>query len=126
MITHAGARTRALYMWEETDLELRKGVKTIKTITQAVYMINSLEPSWRGIIEITGIHNFCKGRKHIRIASNEVDLMVVHELTHAIGYGSPSNPHNRAFAMNYIKMMVKWYKWDKDELMLQAMWRGLV
>ena len=51
------------------------------------------------------------GRSDIYLDRRHSHLVVlIHELTHTMGYGSGDNPHNRAFVQKYITLLAKWLR----------------
>ena len=145
MITHSGARTRALYMWECSDLKRRDGVHQVVeyrlriVIAVRFYMRFYSQTSnlmfpwllWRYIprVEIRQIKGnpYCQGRSLIVLTMEDhLNVTLIHELVHSLGYGSDRNPHNRAFVLKYLEALSWWFGWDIDELKLQAKQWGLI
>jgi hypothetical protein len=148
MITHSGARTRAFYQWELGDLKSRAGVCQLPLtatfwVTARFYMRFSkwaisrfelavlIASGRRKLprVEIRPIKGdpYCLGRSLIVLTRKDhLNITLLHELVHALGYGSRSNPHNRAFVLKYIEVLAWWFGWDADELKLQAHQWGLI
>lgn len=124
MITHPGARTRALYMWEANDLIKRDsfpGLKFYNNYIVYAFPRNFLMkvPSLE-IRKMSG-QSYCQGRSKIVLAHHDCSVVtLLHELTHARGFGSIRNPHSRGFVLAYIEMLNWGLGWDVDELRLQA------
>ena len=134
MIVHPGSRTRALYLWESDDLRRRQGVRQIDTYE--AYSLPARFMLWNG--GVRGVHKIphvrirnlkgdpaCYGRTLIVLTyKDHLNITLVHELVHALGYGSDRNPHSRGFILRYIDALVWCFNWDADELRLQAhQWR---
>lgn len=65
--------------------------------------------------------SYCQGRSKIVLAYHDCSVVtLLHELTHARGFGSIRNPHSRGFVLAYIEMLNWGLGWDADELHLQA------
>lgn len=133
MITHAGSRTRAIYRWHDEDLRLREGVW--RSSRANLYMIRDLLwsrfESYRPLPSMSlnsrTKESYCIGYSQIVIAEKEADSVIVtHEVVHALGYGSPTNPHSRGYALAFIKALAAVHGWDKDELKIEANRRGLI
>jgi hypothetical protein len=127
MITHAGARTRILYDWESKDISLRPGVRPLKGIEHALdiaYTLGFNVPII--IIKPLKCGGYCVGQQKICLDPNAVDTVMVHELAHFDRGGSVKNPHSKGFVLKYIELLHKYYKWDEEELLLQAHWRKLI
>lgn len=134
-ITHPGARTRALYGWEECDLKHRSGVRAVwfpSLIVRSFWyrfrvtrLLNGSPPAPPRIEWKDGGAPECIGRSLIRLPHDErLNITLIHELVHALGFGSYPNPHNRAFVKQYIKALNWWFRWEIEELELQAhSWR---
>lgn len=131
MITHPGARTRALYIWENDDLDRRLPARmrfvNRRNISRIVrkFKYRVAPPSVR-ITQSKG-HPYCLGWKEIMLTmQNRRKNTLVHELTHARGFGSLDNPHSVGFVRAYIDALARAFGWDADELQLQAHMRGLL
>lgn len=133
MITHAGARTRSLYMWEKDDLDKR--VKERLTIEQMQRFANKVWrlEGWESRQSTPTIHStkselsYCLGRADIfmnRIGSQRVTL--IHELVHARGFGSAHNPHSVGFVITHLEMLSNYVGFSLDELLTTANDRGLI
>ena len=129
MITHAGARTRALYSWEETDIQHRDGIKRINDITDYRNIADQLGFSVPKIEIHPGVHYypFCEGRTRIVMTgTNNFNYTFIHELAHFDRGGTSKNCHTVGFVRKYIRLLVRYFGWDEEELLLQAHWRGFV
>lgn len=123
MITHAGARTRALYDWERQDLDNRVGVVPVSPI-EAWDMILTLVPGWQGMLEIRDMKGYPRHYPNhiILTVKDHYNLTLIHELSHIKMPGH----HTVGFVKKYIKLMNAWFGWEEEELEMQANWRGLL
>lgn len=132
MIEHPVLRTRALYAWEEYDLEKRRGVRPLECVRECRDVVESLwgvrreRPAVVTIRKLDG-SPYCEGRSLIVLThKSRLNVTLLHEITHAHGYGSFRNPHNREFTRAYIRLLARFFKWDDGELTCQAIMRGLL
>ena len=132
MIEHYAARTRALYTWEEYDLERRRGVRPLdseregRRVIDEFWSVKHCRPPRLHIRKIKG-HPYCEGRCLIVLSpANHRNITLLHEITHAHGYGGVVNQHNQAFVRAYIALLAQFFKWDAGELTCQAIMRGLL
>lgn len=135
MIKNPAIRTRALYAWEQQDLSLRHGVYQIRSLVQ---MRNYLNHMWAAFTKgrrakpsleywKKDIQPFSEGYARIVMTDgNRSNLMLVHEVTHALGFGSPVNPHSVGFVHAYIRHLALWFDWEPGELHMQAKFRKLL
>jgi hypothetical protein len=135
VITHPGSRTRALYLWESDDLKRRPGVRQLRLCED---IILALRFSFHfPIARREGMPSIssrdlkgdprCYGRSEIILTRQDhLNITLLHELTHALGYGSPDNPHSRGFMLQYIDALSWWFSWDADELKILAHQQGLI
>lgn len=70
---------------------------------------------------------YCLGRSLIVLTRDDhLNITLIHELVHALGFGSDRNPHGRAFVLKYCDALAWWFGWDQEELQLQAHQWGLI
>ena len=139
MITNPAARTRALYLWETQDLVNRKGVFQIRKMWRTPqdlqlycnimwrFLTNRIDNIPR--VEFSDAKDLpaCYGWTYIRLTPGyRTNLVMVHELTHAMRYGTPGNPHSRGFVDAYIRNLSAWFEWSEGELTMQAQFRNLL
>mgnify|MGYP001604260186 FL=1 len=132
------ARTRALYKWEADDLDHRdeawrnvwtviRGQEIIRDIWKHKWGRSCIPPA--PTLELRPIkgHAYCQGRTRIVLTLDDAtELVLLHELAHAMRGGSIRNPHSVWFVRCYIKLMWFWFGWHQEELEFQAMTRGLI
>lgn len=59
----------------------------------------------------------CDGYSKIALSSEQQNIQItLHELTHALGYGSISNPHTRAFVGKYFLLLEQYAECNLAEL----------
>ena len=137
MITHPGSRTRALYLWESDDLKRRRGVRQLRCIEDYALALRFMwryrkGDNWVSCVPRIDIRDLkgdprCYGRTEIVLTRQDhLNITLLHELTHALGYGSPDNPHSRGFVLKYIAALRWWFGWDADELKILAHQQGLI
>lgn len=138
ILTNPIARTRALYRWEADDLGHRdspypkfcaptEGREIIRRIWQHKWGRNHIPPM--PVLEFRPIkrHAYCQGWSRIVLTHDDsTQLVLLHELAHAMRGGSVRNPHTVWFVRRYIALMHFWFNWDREELEFQAMCRGLI
>ena len=134
MITHAGARTRALYAWEQDDLEKRLTERlTVKQMQQYANEFWCYE-NWDSRERTPTLHYtreavaYCWGRSDIFMTRRQAHRVVlIHELVHARGYGGiGSNAHTVGFVRTYLTLLNKHVGFDRDELFETAFLKGLI
>lgn len=120
-------RTRRLYAWESYDLHHRKGVCDIglelaNIIVRLAWLhFKMQQPQPRIIMKRTKEQPYCIGWSEIALTSaNHTDLVLLHELAHAMRYGTEGNPHTAGFVRQYIELMAWYYQWNKEELLCQT------
>ena len=122
--------TRQLYQFEhkffadKSYLRKPRSVQFLRAITSKMWAKcgrkNTLPPS---INIVDGAKfSYCFGRSKIVLATcrntrdhfphNTVDSLL-HELTHALGYG---NPHGKNFSRKYLELLVEFGRCDEGEL----------
>lgn len=138
VLTSPVARTRALYKWKADDLEHRDGAwKRVWTEMRGQEIIHKIwRRKWgRGRIppaptlELRPIKGraYCEGWTRIVLTLDDTtELVLLHELAHAMRGGSERNPHTPRFVRCYIALIVYWFGWNAEELTFQAMCRGLI
>lgn len=135
MITHPGARTRALYKWEHEEIDLRCNNKPINDLNEAVLIAYGIWKSYWNVqrpIPVISINHKnggseCNGYSHIRLATNNhLTSTLLHELTHARGYGTPTNFHTVGFVKCYINVLSFYFKWNSFDLLMGTYKRGLI
>lgn len=137
IILSATARTRALYLWEDQDLDIRPGVYPYRSL---VGMREDLSRMWRllhitrgkrriPLIEFIRRQDaaYCDGLTRIVLTSKYcTNMVLLHEVVHALGYGSVVQPHSRSFVTRYIECLSQWFTWEYGELLMQAKFRKLL
>lgn len=135
MIKSPGARTRILYQWEDQDLNKRPGVIAYRSV---ITMRNDLHRMWRmfGYFEKrpspllhyinTATGPSCYGYSDIVMTDRCTNVSLVHEVTHAAGYGSLRNIHSPGFVRVYLARLAEWFNWELGELTMQAGLRKLL
>ena len=134
MITHPGARTRALYKWEKDEIDNRPGNRTLSSagmgtaIACEVWdMWNCSRPIPRVLLRDSKGHPYCQGYSLIVLTYEDCLVStLLHELVHARGFGVPGNFHTVGFVQAYINVLGNYLGWDNLELELQAHDRGLI
>lgn len=136
MITHPGARTRALYKWESEDLLNRTGAgskiniwtaQTVRDFLWFKFANKRQMPSIRIAYWPNNEMSFCQGYSQITLYPDGHNLVVLtHEVVHALGYGSRGNVHSRGFILAYMKSLHIVLGWDHNELRTEAHRRGLL
>lgn len=122
MITNPVARTRALYKWEDdlVSTVLPKPGLLVENHGWFWSDVDSNESAMAMWFRLGMWHNppkescprvhlrhglkrsYCYGRADIYLAFTEANqIILLHELIHAKGYGSEQNPHNKAFVVRY-------------------------
>jgi hypothetical protein len=135
MITHAGARTRAVYKWEDDLLLLRSagGNQKVKSVGQAQLIVNRIwdregmrsKPPKVVIKDHKGYPNYCDGVITLT-DSNRWVLTLVHEVAHATGVGPSFNHHSKAFVKKFINLLAFQFGWNQYDLTCDAMKRKLL
>ena len=151
VIRHGGARTRALYHWENVDLCLRPdGRKQLKVdelnrIAEGIWATEGwtlarLAPQVHIIRDCKAEYSWTIGKKQIYLLPPNPNakriparlggtnaVVLIHELTHAKGYGDyPGQMHSVAFVKLYLKLLSKYLGWDHDALVAEAKRRRLI
>jgi hypothetical protein len=134
MITHVGARTRALYAWEQDDLEVRiKERLTVEQMQKFANKVWRLE-KWDANESVPTIHSYrgkqayCYGRADIYMPRRQsCRVVVLHELVHARGYGNKgNNQHTVGFVNVYLRVLHTYLGFDYVDLMNTACYKGLI
>jgi len=111
MITHPGARTRALYMWEKKVIhphEIQLDAGRLSTILQFLWTFEGRWCDRRPLLNISDTDKIstCQGRRLITLTRSDMEFTTIsHEFVHARGFGSFKNPHNVAFVKFWISLM---------------------
>lgn len=150
VIKHSGARTRALYKWEnEVLLQTPPGFNTcdevhLNCLAEAIWA----SEGWDLARPAPRIHlldgkkeqySWSMGKKHvylippipaakslgIRLGGNN-PVVLIHELTHARGFGDYGPMHSVGFVKLYLRLLSKYLGWDLSELVKDAKERGLL
>lgn len=134
MIVHPGARTRALYVWEGEDLDHTFSRWSLGELCSLARLIWKKE-KWDRYQRMPGIHYveqkglpYCFGRSDIFITGEEwlMPTVIVHELTHAKGFGSYDNPHSVGFVKANIHLLSRYLDFDHKVLVEKARLKNLL
>lgn len=127
-------RTRCLYRWED-DFTFTGNVK-FTSEKQANLEAQGLweKTKWNRRhscpkIELRKIKSraWCYGRELIVLTLKDRKVTdLIHELTHARGYGGDKNPHNVSFVWTYLELVCSHFNLKLSEMIYQAKERGLV
>lgn len=136
-LIHGGARTQALYRWENEEFygspagRRKLSEKQLQAMAQEIWASEGWDahlpcPTLR--IERTPDDlSYSQGRKVIVLVPKDANAVIlIHELTHARGYGVGAIMHSVGFVKMYLKMLNKYLGWDLTELTEKAMKRRLI
>jgi hypothetical protein len=138
MIKERGARTRALYKWEDEDLVLRRGNVSLHP-GEAQWFANEvwIKEGWNTrhscpdvIVKDRKGRAYCEGRALIVLFSlpkgEDSKVVLIHELVHARGYGDGKQMHPVSFVKKYLELLHRYMGWNYQALALEAIRRGLL
>lgn len=137
VITHPGARTRALYAWER---ELYEHVDCYDFVCkdEAQAYLNVVwhnefrtKPQPRLDFRPTTLGRPCANNEEITLLHmGRSNLHMLHEICHSAGYGSHVNPHSVGFVNAYIILLYHWMPrtkfWHRTHLQVQARNKRLI
>jgi len=140
MILDPLQRTRALYRWEREELGAAQARMQIPHKSLRVYAKTfwdhkiawNYRRTWMRCpyVEIGAGFQGCSvtsGLSHIAIRPDECNVItLLHELTHARGFGTEANPHTAGFTRMYINALSTFCRFKREDLEAQAMMRGLL
>lgn len=137
VLTHKGARTQALYRWEneefyDTPAGSRKlSEEQLRSLAQKIWD----GEGWGGhypcpTIKIENTYDnlsYSQGRTAIVLVPKDANAVIlIHELVHARGHGVGAIMHPVSFIKVYLRLLNKYLGWDLNELTEKAMKRRLI
>lgn len=133
MIRHPGARTRALYKWEEVLLYKRAtgGNRKVRSQKEGEFIIarfwameKRARPRPKLIIKkrLKGYPSYDPNTHTITLGGTDMYVItLLHEIVHALGLGPEGNHHSPAFVRKFIKYMSFQFGWSMYDLTCDAM-----
>lgn len=72
-------------------------------------------------------HPYCEGMTRIVLTSAScTNTTLLHEVTHASGFGTHRNPHSIGFVREYVSRLSKWFGWEAGPMVMDAQMRKLL
>lgn len=131
MIKHPGARTRALYRWEDQLLQrgASGGNRKVRSEKEARFIIDRIwkmegrkgaQPAFK-IKTMTGMPYY-ETERHEIVLTNEDHFMLtlIHEIVHSLGLGHGKDIHDVRFIKKYAKLLAFQYGWTEEQLLCEA------
>lgn len=145
VIKHGGARTRALYKWENEDLCQRTAGKhrmnehELNLYTQWIWDEEGWDKCPTIHVVNSGQYSYSMGRKIAYLAipvpnspkaglriGGDNKVVLIHELVHCKGFGDYGPMHSVGFVKLYLRLLSKYLQWNHSVLVMVAKERGLI
>lgn len=131
-----GIETRRLYSFEANSKAISKYAQRNRSLR---FLLSVADEVWakhgrkgRGVPAVAfgegtphgaSVASYCEGFRYIELVEGQRNVVVlVHELTHAMGYG---NPHGNGFVRKYFDLLVEFGRCERGALVLEASTFGI-